>query len=204
MKGFFIKLSIIFSTIIIIFLPYYIHSYVDLKDQVWELNKTNGLMSYYNNLLRENLSSSFYYSGYSLVHNVFAREYTGEIFSIKKIDPEDKIFFYFENSHCTTCVEKELQFIKRLPDQYKTNIVILTHQPSFRQYKILNQKHDFSTIGLEAYFLEKSLINSLEDDLNHPLLFTLDTQHKIQSVLTAKKEFPELSILFYDHFLFHK
>ncbi len=103
----------------------------------------------------------------------------------------DRIFLYISDIQCNTCIDQELDMIKKF---YKSGeIILLCKYQSERDLKLYLKLNKFE---YPSYFI-KSEVSSLMERFTSPVYFRLSSEAKPTSVFFASISTPDKSIQYH-------
>ncbi|MFT6215820.1 MAG: hypothetical protein ACJAS3_002220 [Roseivirga sp.] len=112
---------------------------------------------------------------------------SSEELTLKDLKFTDKIFLYISDIHCATCVDQEIEMIKKIYNS--EDIVIICNYKSQRDLKLYMYLHkfDFPT------YLMQSKLSSFMESFTSPVYFKLNSEGKPTNVFFASISAPNRS-----------
>lgn len=110
--------------------------------------------------------------------------------------PKSVLVFYFSESYCSKCVEKELRLLEEHCDDIKTEIIVLAAFHDYRTLEVFKQ-----TVKLEfpVYFIVRDNFDWELNMYGKPYYFVLDSNMKVSNIFLSDELYPDLSIRYLDN-----
>lgn len=113
------------------------------------------------------------------------------------IEEPFSLIFYFEESHCRTCIEEELSRMNEyFGDSEKNNILILISGMNERNVKYLKKSNQ---INFGVYQIEPNKLKLPINKFGIPFLFVLSPNGKVHSLFIPELYEKEFSNNYYSH-----
>lgn len=109
---------------------------------------------------------------------------------------EKKLYFYFENIHCSSCVENEIRLLKTFFDA--NQVIILTKNQNARELQVFKKVHQFD---FDMYYWNSRIDNEVSfppENWLRPFYFILNEDGKMTNLYSPKFSYLELSHSYLD------
>ncbi len=95
-----------------------------------------------------------------------------------------KLFFRFKETDCTMCINKFMEVLKNIPDNFPMErLVILCGYENFHEYRVFVTKNNMK---MKVFNIDK-LPGLITEEINEPYFFVLNKELKIQNIYIPDK-----------------
>ncbi|KAF2080129.1 hypothetical protein [Flavobacterium sharifuzzamanii] len=144
---------------------------------------------------KNRLEQSYLYKSefFGLERHTVLRDFKGRTVALETMNRDSLTLFYrFSGSHCTVCVEAELENIEKLPASKKSRIIFLASDLEARELQLLFSGN--AEMKKNLFLLNEPISGFPMEDANVPYYFAVDKDFKANHLFFPDKAYPELTM----------